>query len=62
MIQVRDIGDGNYAVIDGMHRVTALQELKHEKHIGIDYDKVRHYHAIVLFNRHGHPFSHPSLS
>jgi hypothetical protein len=41
MISVRAMEDGRFAVIDGMHRVTCLQQLSREKHLGIDYDKVR---------------------
>jgi hypothetical protein len=40
MISVRALGDGNFAVIDGMHRVTCLQLLCKEKHLGIDYEHV----------------------
>jgi hypothetical protein len=47
MISVRDLGDGTYAVIDGMHRVTTLQTLQRERHQGIDYDKVIHSTVII---------------
>ncbi len=42
MIQVRIMNEGFFAVIDGMHRVTALHELFNEKWDGIDYDKVKY--------------------
>jgi hypothetical protein len=42
MISVREQADGTFAVIDGMHRTTALQTLLAEKHQGIDYKKVPH--------------------
>jgi hypothetical protein len=42
MIQVPIMDEGFNAVIDGMHRVTALQELFNEKWDGIDYDKVKY--------------------
>ncbi len=37
MIQDRIMAGGFFAVIDGMHRVTALHELLDEKWNGIDY-------------------------
>ena len=40
MISVRCTGDGEFAVIDGMHRVTSLQRLLLRKWLGIDYEKV----------------------
>ena len=47
MISVRAMGDGTFAVIDGMHRVTSLQELSEEKWLDIDYDHVRRYRLLV---------------
>jgi hypothetical protein len=46
MISVRDLGDGTYAVIDGIQRVTTLQTLRREGHPGIKYDQV--IHSIVI--------------
>ena len=44
--QASDKGCGKYLVIDGMHRVSALQELEHEKHPTVDYEQVsKHAHA-----------------
>jgi hypothetical protein len=42
MISVRFMGGepARYAVIDGMHRVSSLQDLSAEKHPGIDYCRV----------------------
>jgi hypothetical protein len=44
MISVRDMDDGGYAVIDGMHRVTSLQELLAQKWQDIDYEHVQIHH------------------
>jgi ParB-like chromosome segregation protein Spo0J len=44
--QASDGGCGKYLVIDGMHRVSALQELEDEKHTAVDYERVsKHAHA-----------------
>ena len=41
MISVRHMNKaGWYAVIDGMHRVTSLQELQDEKFMGVNYEQV----------------------
>jgi hypothetical protein len=42
-LSVRDLGDGTFGVIDGMHRVTTLQMLKEEGFEGPRYDKVPSY-------------------
>jgi hypothetical protein len=47
MISVKQLSDGKFAVIDGMHRVTALQMLKDRKRLGLDYDKV-HIHIFTV--------------
>jgi ParB-like chromosome segregation protein Spo0J len=48
MIQVRDLGDGTFAVIDGMHRVTVLKLLVLEEWLGIDFEHVRHQTILHL--------------
>jgi hypothetical protein len=49
MIQVRDLGDGTFAVIDGMHRVTCLIQLRTEQWLGgIDYEHVRHCLSLLV--------------
>ncbi len=40
MISVKRLAGGQFAVIDGMHRVTALQQLEGEKYQDIDYATV----------------------
>ena len=55
MISVRQLGvarPGWFAVIDGMHRVTSLQELHEEKFQGIEYDQVRTLHPLTLDRTH----------
>jgi len=42
MISVQQLASGEFAVIDGMHRVTALQQLLADGHQGIDFDHVTH--------------------
>jgi hypothetical protein len=59
MIQVRDCGDGTFAVIDGMHRVTTLQQLLEERWKGITYHAVRHFHLCSNTEEH---FGNQSLS
>ncbi len=55
MISVRQLGaekPGWFAVIDGMHRVTSLQELHDEKWQGIEYDQVRTPHPLPFDSTH----------
>jgi hypothetical protein len=47
MISVKELPNGQFAVIDGMHRVTALQRLKDSKRLGLDYTKV-HIHIFTV--------------
>ena len=40
MISVQQLANGDFAVIDGMHRVTTLQQLLADGHEGIDYGHI----------------------
>ena len=53
MISVQQLDNGDFAVIDGMHRVTTLQQLLAEGHEGIDYENVNSSssHIKSLLNR-----------
>jgi hypothetical protein len=48
---VRDLGDGNFGVIDGMHRVTTLQQLQAEGFQGPRYDKVPPYLPYHMYSQ-----------
>jgi hypothetical protein len=59
MISIVSIGEGRFKVIDGMHRVTALQQLCLEKFTGIDYEQV--YNTLCLYTHRGTSPHHLSL-
>jgi hypothetical protein len=50
-LSMRDLGDGNFGVIDGMHRVTTLQMLQEEGFEGPRYDKVPSYLPYHMYSQ-----------
>jgi hypothetical protein len=48
MISVKKTQSGKWAVIDGMHRVTSLQQLCSEGHVGPTYEKVFYRQSMSL--------------